>query len=407
MSGSPQQPATAQTTGRSVVVFSDDVHLDRVAMTAALRSLAEVATVVATSDADDGALDGDALASADVITFDALGVAVVAREPGELAASLAATGAGAGIVSVEPEHVLHAIVVEQPAARAEFSDDDAFTWGLRATGVDASSATGQGIRIAVLDTGLDFAHPDFAGRAITSRSFVTGLPVDDGHGHGTHCAGTAAGPARPGQGRRYGIASQATLFVGRVLDDSGAGADAGILAGIDWAITNGCRIISLSLGGDVRTVSTAYETVGRRALAAGALIVAAAGNNADRRRGDPGFVGIPANSPSIMAVAAVDSDLRIAEFSAAGNPVAGGAVDLAAPGVAVYSAWPMPRRTNTISGTSQATPHVAGIAALWSQVTGDTANALWATVVGAARRLDLPAADAGAGLVQAPGSASL
>jgi subtilisin family serine protease len=405
MSDSSQEPA-AQTTGRSVVVFSDDAHGDRGAIAAALRSLAEVRSVVAWSDAGDGALDADALAFADAIMFDALGIAVVARAPDELAESLAATQATrAAVIAVEPEHVLHAIVVEQPEAAAEFSDDDAFTWGLRATGVDATRATGQGIKIAVLDTGIDAGHPDFAGRAITTRSFLTGATADDGHGHGTHCAGIAAGPARPGEGRRYGIAPQAVLFVGKVLDDSGSGTDASILAGIDWALTNGCRIISTSLGADVRTVSTAYETVGRRALAAGALIVAAAGNNANRRRGDPGFVGIPANSPSIMAVAALDSELQIADFSAGSNPVAGGAVDVAAPGVDVYSAWPMPRRTNTISGTSQATPHVAGIAALWSQVTGDTAGALWATVVGAARRLDLATADVGAGIVRAPGPA--
>jgi subtilisin family serine protease len=325
------------------------------------------------------------------------------RDPSELAASLATQHAeGAAIVTVEPELVLHAIAVEEPVATAEFSDDDAFTWGLRATGVDASTATGAGIRIAVLDTGLDLAHPDFAGRSITTRSFVAGEAVDDGFGHGTHCAGTAAGPAKPGEGRRYGIAPEAALFVGKVLDNSGSGPDATILAGIDWAITSGCQIVSMSLGADVREVSTAYETVGRRALAAGTLIVAAAGNNANRQSGDPGFVGVPANSPSIMAVGALDSQLRIADFSASSNPVEGGKVDIAGPGVGVYSAWPTPQRYNTISGTSQATPHVAGIAALLSQATGATADALWTAIVQGAHGLDLPATDVGAGLVQAP-----
>lgn len=378
-----QGPAqAAQTTGRSVVVFADGVRGDGAAIAEALRSIA----------ADAGA-----------ITFAALGIAVVAVDPSALTGAIATNGTPSGpIVAVEPERVMHAIKTEEPAATAPFTDDAQFTWGLRATGVDTTSATGSAIRVAVLDTGLDADHPDFAGRAITAGSFVAGLTADDGQGHGTHCIGTACGSADPPQGRRYGIAAEAEIFAGKVLDDSGAGTDASILAGIEWAITNGCHVISLSLGADVRTVSTAYETVGRRALDAGALILAAAGNNASRRFGNAGFVGVPANSPSIMAVAAVDSDLQIADFSAASNPVEGGQVDIAGPGVDVYSSWRMPQRTNVISGTSMATPHVAGIAALVAQTTGARAQALWDALVEGAQALELPATDAGAGLVQAP-----
>jgi subtilisin family serine protease len=111
---------------------------------------------------------------------------------------------------------------------------------------------------------------------------------------------------------------------------------------------------------------------------------------------------MPANSPSIMAIAALDSDLHIADFSARGSAVAGGQIDVAAPGVAVYSSWLMPTRYNTISGTSMATPHVAGIAALTSQATGATGSDLWTKVVEAAKPLDLPTVDVGAGLAQAP-----
>jgi subtilisin family serine protease len=285
---------------------------------------------------------------------------------------------------------------------ARFADTPQFTWGLQATGVSTSSRSGQGMSVAVLDTGLDLGHPDVAGRSITAQSFVPGEPPQDGHGHGTHCVGTSCGPASPSGTRRYGIAHESNIFVGKVLSNQGSGTDSNILAGMSWAIANGCRVISMSLGADIRTVSQAYETVGRRALNAGTLIVAAAGNNAKRKFGDPGFVGIPANSPSIMAVAAVDSGLDIAVFSARSTSVAGGQIDIAGPGVAVYSSWPMPKQYNTISGTSMATPHVAGIAALWSQATGATGAALWSTVVQAARRLSLPSVDVGAGLVQAP-----
>jgi subtilisin len=113
---------------------------------------------------------------------------------------------------------------------------------------------------------------------------------------------------------------------------------------------------------------------------------------------------VPANSPSIMAVGAVDRALAVADFSAASSSVEGGQVDIAAPGVDVYSSWPLPRATNTISGTSMATPHVAGIAALWSQRTGATGHELWTQLVQAAQRLPLPANDVGSGLVRAPGA---
>jgi len=398
-SGEQGQTQAVQTTGRSVVVFADDVRGDTVAIAAALRSIAGVSRIAGTLET--GMLDPDEAALAEAITFNALGVAVVKADPRRLRGAIAISGTSNGpIVAVEPERIMRAIA---HSASAHFSDDEQFTWGLRATGVDTTSATGSAIRIAILDTGLDVGHPDFAGRAITARSFAAGQSADDGQGHGTHCTGSACGSASPAEGRRYGVAAEAEIFVGKVLNDNGAGTDANILAGIDWAITNGCQIISMSLGADVATVSQAYETVGRRALEAGSLIVAAAGNNASRSDGFLGFVGMPANSPSIMAIAAVDSDLKIADFSAASNPAAaGGQVDLAGPGVAVYSSWPMPQRTNTISGTSMATPHVAGIAALIAQKTGARAQALWDALVESAQALDLPATDVGAGLAQAP-----
>jgi subtilisin family serine protease len=415
------------TTGRYVVVLSDEVHGDEAATADALRSVAAVSSIASTRDFAAGALDVGQAATADATVFAELGVAVVSAESG--AAVRAAAAADPRIVAVEPERILHAIeslpvdyllgyrdaaahLYEQAVGTGPrdaqldvssvFGDSAAATWGLTATKVTGSSRTGAGISVAVLDTGFDLAHPDFAGREITARSFVPDEEPQDGHGHGTHCVGTSCGPTQPGEGRRYGVACGAHIHVGKVLSNQGSGTDTNILAGLSWAIANGCRVISMSLGADVRTVSTAYETVGRRALDAGTLIVAAAGNNASRRFGNPGFVGIPANSPSIMAVAAVDSRLAIAPFSARSGLAAGGKVDVAGPGVGVYSSWPLGQRYNTISGTSMATPHVAGIAALWSEATGATGAALWSALTDGARRLRMSAEDCGAGLVQAP-----
>jgi subtilisin family serine protease len=152
----------------------------------------------------------------------------------------------------------------------------------------------------------------------------------------------------------------------------------------------------------VAQIHPPYTAAGSRALEQGSLIVAAAGNNADRRKGEFGFVGSPANSPFIMAVAALDQALDPAFFSARSLPLRGGQVDCAGPGVHVYSSWPMPKRYNTISGTSMATPHAAGVAALWAQSTGRRGLELWATLVQEAERLPLLSVDVAAGLVLAP-----
>jgi subtilisin len=285
-----------------------------------------------------------------------------------------------------------------------FSETE-LTWGLQATKAANSRYSGRGIKVAVLDTGLDLRHPDFAGRRITSRSFVQGQSAQDGHGHGTHCIGTACGTRRPGTMPRYGVAYETEILAGKVLSNQGSGGDAGILAGIQWAITNRCAIVSMSLGAAVQpgqSYSQVYEQVARRALAAGTAIIAAAGNESNR----PQFiapVGHPANCPSIMAVGALDRHYQVAPFSCGGLNAQGGQVDIAGPGVAVRSSWPRPTLYRTISGTSMATPHVAGIAALYAQADPTArGRALFNLLTQAALRLSQPARDVGTGLVQAP-----
>jgi subtilisin family serine protease len=276
------------------------------------------------------------------------------------------------------------------------------TWGLALTGVADSRYSGRGIRVAVLDTGFAQGHPDFAGRAVTAKSFVDGETADDGHGHGTHCIGTACGPRAPTGGvPRYGIAYEAEVFAGKVLSNAGSGADGGILAGINWAVRQRADVISMSLGSRVApgaTYSAVYEATARRAAAKGSLIVAAAGNDSTR----PGYiapVGHPANCPSIVAVAALDAQLQVAPFSNGGLTAGGGEINIAAPGVDVLSSWPMPTRYRSLQGTSMAAPHVAGIAALYAEATGLRGFALANALLSPARRLT-PPRDFGWGLVQ-------
>jgi subtilisin family serine protease len=427
----------SQPTGRYVVVLADNVLGDEAASTAALQSVAGVSNVLSARDFRDGGINIEEARDADATLFPAIGIAVVAGDPDRLASLTAAVGGDDRIEAVEPERILHAL--SQPGVlaaeylrgyrdaaielyqhangggngaatavgvAAQFVDTAEFTWGLQATRASTSGRSGQGVGVAILDTGFDLHHPDFVGRPITSKSFVPNQTPQDGHGHGTHLVGTSSGPKRPpGGGRRYGIAFNDNIFIGKVLSDQGSGADGGILAGIEWALTNRCRIISMSLGADIHQVNPVYEKVGQRALAEGCLIIAAAGGNARRSQGNFGFVGVPANSPSIMAVGAVDSQLGIAAFSPRSSP-GGGEIDIVGPGVAVYSSWSTtsssPRRYNTISGTSTATAHVAGIAALLVEATGATGTALWGQLVRTAQRLPIPSVDVGAGLVQAP-----
>lgn len=277
------------------------------------------------------------------------------------------------------------------------------TWGLQATGVIGSSFNGQGIKVAVLDTGFG-PHQDFSGRNILARSFVPGQTPADGHGHGTHCIGTACGPERPTALPRYGVAFAADILVGKVLNNRGSGTDGGILAGINWAISQGAHVISMSLGSEVQPnepYSQVYEIVAQRALRQGTLIVAAAGNESDRPS-NIAPVGHPANCPSIVAVGAIDTAYGIAPFSCGGINPNGGEVNIVAPGVDVYSSISMPPFYRRLNGTSMATPHVAGIVALFAQATGLRGLLLWQAMARRVRALPLPRRDVGRGLVQAP-----
>lgn len=420
-----------QTTGRYLVLFpEEDVR-------SGVRALTDSTGV---RDIDDSALGN-------------IGVAVVDLDPNQIQSlNIAVTGT-APILAAEPEQIMYAItsnVISEDTANylqgykegvihlvddlsngkvtteqqltTSALTDGAATWGLQATKVTSSRYSGARIKVAVLDTGLDLTHPDFAGRSIIERSFISGQAVQDLQGHGTHCIGTACGalnPPDPASPMRYGIAHKAEIFAGKVLSNQGSGTDGGILAGINWAISNGCPIISMSLGASTRPgtpFSPIYEEVAKRALSQGTLIIAAAGNESNR----PNLVNPvsrPANCPSIMAVAALTSELGVSFYSCGSINPNGGQIDIAAPGgnagrepiPQVYSTWTTDPRAvggsskyKAISGTSMATPHVAGIAALYAEATGKRGLELWALLMQNAQRLPLPSVDVGVGLAQAP-----
>ena len=282
-------------------------------------------------------------------------------------------------------------LIEPTAAASALNDEDTHrrvAWGIEAVEADRSVYTGAGISVAVLDTGIKSNHPAFKGVSLLVQNFTTDASAEDGNGHGTHCAGTIAG--KDVGGLRIGVASNLDrLIIGKVLSDQGQGSTTAIVKGIQWASLQGAQVISMSLGIDFTAfVETLHEeqdvelkaavSMGLQAYSAnvdmfdklaesfsalsfvgqGALLVAAAGNES-RRPAYSIATSPPAVAESIMSVAAVDQNFSAAAFS---NTFA----DLSAPGVDIHSAG-LDGGISILSGTSMAAPHVAGVAALWSQ----------------------------------------
>lgn len=428
-------------TGRHIVTFRDA----EVANSAygVMSNIAGVKIVGSSRDYFDGpasaSSDLESLSAGECVMLAEIGVAVMGpMEPNQSAriASVAAAGDTA-ILAVEPEEIkgrcddrvfsseylagmrtgintlLDKLIEDGAALKPRRAVDRSVvgggnrpsgpTWGLAATKALKSSVTGKGVRVAVLDTGFDVTHQDFQGRMIVTKSFVAGQSAQDGNGHGTHCIGTACGPRNPANGAGYGVAPGAAIYAGKVLSNAGSGGDAGILAGIDWALRNECDVISMSLGAPARPgepYDQSYAAAAREALKKNCVIVAAAGNDGP---GSGLVVSRPANSPGIYAVAAVDEALAPADFSNISSGAFGGEVDIAGPGVKVYSSWIAPMRYRTISGTSMATPHVAGVLALLAEAFPTRrGGALIELLQEFSLRLDASSKRVGLGLVQAP-----
>ncbi|SFE39477.1 Subtilase family protein [Actinoplanes philippinensis] len=313
------------------------------------------------------------------------------------------------------------------------------TWGVQAVGADVSTRTGSGVTVCVLDTGIDAGHQAFSGVTLVQKDF-TGSGDGDKQGHGTHCAGTIFG--RDVDGTRIGVARGVTrALIGKVLGDDGSGSTDGILSGIQWAaVEQNAHVISMSIGIDlpgfvrqqveggmpadlaasaalqayranVRAFDALMEMIrSREVFENGSVIVAAAGN-ASRRQVNPDFeigVEMPAAADGVISVAALQQPataLRVAPFS---NTFA----NISAPGVGVVSAR-LGGGLLSLSGTSMAAPHVAGIAALWwEQILTTAVPATTARAAVVAKLLasattntfapGVDPADRGVGLVQAP-----
>jgi subtilisin family serine protease len=320
------------------------------------------------------------------------------------------------------------------AATAPTPASGGVEWGVEAVGAAASPYTGDGIKVAVLDTGIDADHEAFQGAIVTQRDF-TGEGDGDQVGHGTHCAGTIAG--RDVNGHRIGVAPGVTeILAGKVLSEQG-GSTESLLKGMQWALDEGASVISMSLGIDFpgyvaylvqnqglpvqQATSMALQEYRSTIQLFGALanfirvnsdigrtaIVVAATGNESERGGNPAYtiaIAPPAASDGFIGVAAVgresDGSLGVAYFSNTGPAVA-------APGVDILSAKPG-GGYQSMSGTSMATPHVAGVAALWAQSllasSGQLdARELTSRLLASGKSLpSLGPSDVGAGLVQAP-----
>lgn len=309
------------------------------------------------------------------------------------------------------------------------------TRGVHLVGADTSPFDGDGITVAVLDTGIDALHPAFSSVDVIEKDF-TGEGSGDIHGHGTHCAGTIFGADV--DDLRIGVApSVQRALVGKVLGARGGSTEA-ILDAISWAISEGAQVISMSLGIDFpgmveflqgkgvpdraatsmalaayRDNVRVFDTIADLArhsgpFGRGAVICAASGNESNRKavQGSQATYVIdaapPATADGILSVGALssseDGKFEIASFSNT-NP------DLSGPGVDVISAAPG-GGLRALSGTSMATPHVAGVAALWAQKLHNegalTVNALKANLVGRSRATGLAFVDGGSGMAFAP-----
>ncbi|UOY02960.1 S8 family peptidase [Blastococcus sp. PRF04-17] len=282
------------------------------------------------------------------------------------------------VAAADRLHALDGVVAveaDQPITVAE----SAASWGLDRidqrtlplSGTYTAASTGAGVTAYIIDTGIQFSNVDFGGRAVSGYDAVDGGSADDCNGHGTHVAGTVGGT-------KHGVAKDVRLVAVRVLDCRGSGTTAGVIAGVEWVTKHRTSpaVANMSLGGGV---STALDNAVSASIASGVTYAVAAGNGNSRGVPQDACTVSPARVGSALTVGATDKTDAAASFSNYGA-----CVDLFAPGVGITSAWYARKSTTatkTISGTSMASPHVAGVAALFLQNAPDASPASVATAI--------------------------
>lgn len=244
-------------------------------------------------------------------------------------------------------------IVGKPNPDNDTSSTQTLPWGVEA--IDSndvwSNYTGTGVKVAVLDTGIDMDHPDLVDNVKGGINFVnTRKSFNDDNGHGTHVAGTIA--AVNNTIGVVGVGPNIELYGVKVLNRRGSGYTSDIIAGLEWAVDNNIDVVNMSIGSDY--YNQAYEDAINYAYANGVILVAAAGN-------DGSAVDYPAAYDNVIAVSAMAQDQTLAYFSSRGPEV-----DVTAPGVSILSTY-KDGLYATMDGTSMATPHVAGIVALMIQ----------------------------------------
>src|SRR5829696_4265565 len=239
----------------------------------------------------------------------------------------------------------------------------------------SAGLTGKGVKVAVLDTGIDTSHPDLAGgKVVASANFTEADSIIDHYGHGTHVASIVAGTGARAAGARKGVAFEASLLNGKVLDDFGFGSESGIIAGMEWAARQRAKVVNLSLGGEPTDgTDPMSQAVNRLTSQYRALFVVAAGNSGPFEQS----VENPGAATAALTVGAVDASDQVADFSGRGPRFGDYAMkpDITAPGVDIVAARaagtdlgePVGQWYTRLTGTSMATPHVAGAAAILAQ----------------------------------------